>query len=103
MQLTNMEWAIVAGVLALILAAGLWKIRQSSPPDESRERSKTFLWGFAAVVSVTLAVSYSYAGGKVLAIHWAIVAIIAGWALRKRLKNPNKAVEAVESSKSEDG
>lgn len=94
MLLTNMEWAIAGGVLAVILAGGLWKIRQSSPPDEQKERSKTFLWGFAAVVGLVLAVSYSYVGGKVLAIHWAIVAVIAGWITRKRLKNPKKEQKA---------
>lgn len=48
------------------------------PPKNQRQRIITYLWIFAAIGAPLLAAHYLYAGDNVLAIHWLVVAAIAG-------------------------
>lgn len=48
------------------------------PPKNQRQRIIAYLWIFAAVGTLLLTARYLYAGNNVLAIHWLVVAAIAG-------------------------
>ncbi len=78
MHPATIDWVIVAAVMAVTLATGLLLVRRYSPPDELQNRIKTFLWGYSAVYGLMFGVGYLFYGKTVIAIHWLVVAAIAG-------------------------
>lgn len=84
LQLTNTEWIIIAGVLAVTLGGGLLAVRRSGAPSRMHNDTVAFLWAFAAVYGLILGSGYLSYGRTVIGIHWLLVAAIAGWAAYKK-------------------
>lgn len=85
MHLTTIDWAIVASVMTVTLATGLWLTKRAAPPGEVRAHITIFLWAIAAVYSLMFAIGYLLYGETVLAIHWFVVAAIAGWTAWRKI------------------
>ncbi len=90
MHLATIDWVIVAGVMAVTLATGLLLVMRSSPTGETRGRVKTFLWGYAAVYGLMFGAGFLLYGETVVAIHWLVVAAIAGRTAYVRANNVTK-------------
>ena len=90
MHLATIEWAMVAGVMVITLAGGLWAVRRSALPGEPRDHVITFLWAFAAVYGLIFAAGYLYYGRTVLGIHWLAGTAIAGWAAYGKVRKITK-------------